>query len=363
MTSSKDTVNGSWSYTYDEFNRLKAAANSINSLAWNYDRFGNRWQQTVLAGSATQVSLAFGANNQTSSYSYDAAGNVTNDGLNKYVYDAEDRVTCTVSIFAGGSCTATTGTHYAYDTDGLRIAKYSNSTLTNQYIYNLQGAMMTELDGSGNWVRGEIYAGGKYLGTYDSGATTFGMGDWLGTVRYCANPNGSQAETCTSLPFGDGLSCSDGQGGPSNKHFTGQLHDWESGLDYFGARYYAGVQGRFLTPDWSATPEAVPYGHFENPQSLNLYAYVGNNPITDTDPDGHDQSSEPGGVDPNAQLEAEKGDNGGAVANEMLTSWQTGKEHATVSEAASRPQPKYVPQDKQQSGDPTLPTEVQDTTS
>lgn len=75
---------------------------------------------------------------------------------------------------------------------------------------------------------------------------------------------------------------------PSNKHFTGKLRDQDTGLDYFGARYFAGVQGRFLTPDWSATPEAVPYGHFETPQSLNLYAYVKNNPITDVDVDGHE---------------------------------------------------------------------------
>jgi RHS repeat-associated protein len=55
----------------------------------------------------------------------------------------------------------------------------------------------------------------------------------------------------------------------------------------FGARYYSSTFGRFLTPDWSATPVAIPYAVMGNPQTLNLYAYVENNPITDTDPDGH----------------------------------------------------------------------------
>jgi RHS repeat-associated protein len=70
--------------------------------------------------------------------------------------------------------------------------------------------------------------------------------------------------------------------------FTGKERDSESGLDEFGARYYASPLGRFMTPDWEARPTDVPYAHFGNPQSLNLYSYVENNPITTGDPDGHD---------------------------------------------------------------------------
>ena len=55
--------------------------------------------------------------------------------------------------------------------------------------------------------------------------------------------------------------------------------------------------GRFMTPDWAAKPEAVPYSSLDNPQSLNLYAYVGNNPLSHVDADGHiyDGSSDSGG--------------------------------------------------------------------
>ena len=62
---------------------------------------------------------------------------------------------------------------------------------------------------------------------------------------------------------------------------TGKERDSESGNDYFGARYYASTMGRFMSPDPMG-------GHYENPQTLNKYAYVINNPLTLTDPTGLD---------------------------------------------------------------------------
>jgi len=70
-------------------------------------------------------------------------------------------------------------------------------------------------------------------------------------------------------------------------HYTGKERDAESGNDYFGARYYASSMGRFLSPDWSAKVTPVPYAKLDNPQSLNLYSYVWNNPLSRNDPDGH----------------------------------------------------------------------------
>jgi RHS repeat-associated protein len=75
--------------------------------------------------------------------------------------------------------------------------------------------------------------------------------------------------------------------------YTGKERDSESGLDMFGARYYGSSLGRFMTPDWAAKPVTVPYAHFGNPQSLNLYSYVQNNPTTVGDPDGHDVNQLP----------------------------------------------------------------------
>jgi RHS repeat-associated protein len=74
----------------------------------------------------------------------------------------------------------------------------------------------------------------------------------------------------------------------SNRYkFTGKERDSESGLDYFGARYYSNGLGRWVSADWSAKPVPVPYADFGDPQSLNLYSYVGDSPLGSLDPDGH----------------------------------------------------------------------------
>ena len=68
---------------------------------------------------------------------------------------------------------------------------------------------------------------------------------------------------------------------------TGKERDAESGNDYFGARYYASSMGRWLSPDWAAKAEPVPYAKLDDPQTLNLYRYMRNNPLGGVDADGH----------------------------------------------------------------------------
>lgn len=69
--------------------------------------------------------------------------------------------------------------------------------------------------------------------------------------------------------------------------FTGKELDDETGLYNYGARYYSPALGRFMTPDWSRKPVPVPYANLKDPQTLNLYAYVRNNPVSLPDLDGH----------------------------------------------------------------------------
>src|ERR1700685_3086424 len=69
----------------------------------------------------------------------------------------------------------------------------------------------------------------------------------------------------------------------SSSWFTGKERDTESGLDYFGARYYASSMGRFSSPDEPFVDQSS-----GDPQSWNLYSYVRKNPLSNTDPNGQD---------------------------------------------------------------------------
>lgn len=68
-----------------------------------------------------------------------------------------------------------------------------------------------------------------------------------------------------------------------NYKFEGKKRDTETGNDDFGARYYSSRLGRWLSADWSAVPAPVPYANLTNPQALNLYAIVSDNPETFAD--------------------------------------------------------------------------------
>ena len=174
---------------------------------------------------------------------------------------------------------------YAYDANGQRVQKITPSA-TSSYLYDLAGREVVQY-GPCSPCRDEIYAGGRHLATYNNSTTYFIHPDWLGTERARSSVSGALCETITSLPFGDGQSTSGSCSDISPMHFTGKERDSESGLDNFGARYYSSSSGRFASPDWSPKPVSVPYADYANPQSLNLYAYVRNNPATGRDADGH----------------------------------------------------------------------------
>jgi RHS repeat-associated protein len=205
---------------------------------------------------------------------------------------------------------------YLYDASGLRVGKATftgsfparNATcaapgaaagfaLTNQYLLDQSGDQATELDGAGNWKHSNVWTGARLDASYDTLGLHFHLADPLGTRRVQANVNGLVENNFQSLPFGDELtaipnpSCLPANNcyseDPTEHHYTGKERDAESGNDYFGARYYASSMGRFMSPDWSAKEEPVPYAQMNDPQSLNLYAYVRNNPLTRVDADGH----------------------------------------------------------------------------
>jgi hypothetical protein len=149
-----DSVTGAWSNLgYDSLNRLSAGtqlpvSGLPQSYCWTYDSFGNRTAQAIsnqpftntagatacqLAGSATllaNTAANFDASNRMTATSqnpnqangYDTAGNVINDGVNSYLYDAEGRICAVANSPVPGM---TTMTEYIYDAEGNRVAKGS----------------------------------------------------------------------------------------------------------------------------------------------------------------------------------------------------------------------------------------------
>jgi len=312
VLSANDTVNGNWTYGYDPFNRLIGSNKNSGQQTYSYvyDRFGNRWQQNAPQGGNQFIATFTGNNpgnpqnsNRMDGYSYDASGNLLNDGSHTYFYDAESRITQVGGTL--GTCSTATAC-YVYDANGQRIRKTTGGTSVD-YLYDLSGHEVAEVSSAGLWNRGEVYVDGKHLATYFGGTTYFNHADWLGTQRMRTNMSAASCETVASLPFGDGQTTSGSCGDPSPMHFTGKERDSESGLDDFEARYYSSSLGRFVIPDWSASPEPIPYAHVADPQSLNLYSYIMNNPLSSVDKDGHCRVC-PDGMSPEAKQRIDKAD-------------------------------------------------------
>ena len=269
VLTANDSVNGNWTYGYDGLNRLSTAGKTGQAFSYVYDRYGNRTQENP--GSQ----FSFDAHNHItypSGYVYDTAGNLTSDGNCSYTWDGEERM-------ATATCPGSGTTTYIYDAEGRRVAKASGSTITEEYLYNLAGQRVSTYGPypGMTWMRDEIWAGSRHLATYANGTTYFNHADGLGTERARTAVNGSIYQTCTSLPFGDGQSCVGTD--PTPYHFTGLPRDTETGNDSALFRYFDYAQGRWLSPDPLG-------GDITNPQSLNRYAYVMNNPTTLTDPLG-----------------------------------------------------------------------------
>ncbi len=176
------------------------------------------------------------------------------------------------------------GVTYTYDGDGRRVQK-SNGKL---YWYGAGGEILNESDAAGTITDEYVFFGGRRIArrNVSSGNIYYYFADHLGSSRVILQSG--QTSPCYDADF-------DPFGGehivtntcPQNYKFTGKERDTETNLDNFEARYYSSQFGRFHSADWSAIPVPVPYADLGNPQTLNLYAYVKNNPLNLTDPTGH----------------------------------------------------------------------------
>jgi RHS repeat-associated protein len=260
-------------FAYDGVNRLTMAQETGSwGRTFDYDQWGNIAVTTpnnvVPLNVNTATSLnQYNANNQRSDLGqgYDAAGNQTL--MNPQItltYDAENRQTA-----------ASGGYTYTYDGAGRRVMKVGGG-VTTVFVYDAMGELAAEYSNAANT---------------SPCLTCYLSYDHLGTTRLVTDASGRVVSRHDYLPFGEeipsGVGGRDGAWGSGadgvNQKFTGKERDAESGLDYFGARYYGGALGRFTSPDDPSNDQDE-----HDPQSWSLYSYVRSNPLRSIDPNGED---------------------------------------------------------------------------
>jgi len=148
------------------------------------------------------------------------------------------------------------------------------------------GNLLLRYTGDSN-SRSFIPFNGRLLAEYYCGGMIFDHPDEIGSATTATDCTGNLVNEKLYYPFGEFWT---GYALPNlglHQEFA-KLPDYDPETDQYNTanRHYS-PSGRWMSPDWSAKPQPVPYANFENPQSLNLYAYVQNNPLTGTDPNGH----------------------------------------------------------------------------
>jgi RHS repeat-associated protein len=275
------------SYTYDALYRL-VSANTTGStaypqwgLSWTYDRYGNRTAQTVTAGSgmpSNSVTVDATTNRIIGApYSYDASGNMTNDGSNTLTWDGENRATSSVNGSNSGN--------YFYDGNGLRIKKVAViNGVTTTTIYVFSGTQVIAEYDNGAAVaspsREHIYSGRQKIATIQGATTTYQHSDLL-SARILTDINGNLVGQRGHFPYGETWYET---GTLTKVKFTTYERDDDSGNDYAMDRTYANRLGRFSSVDPLT-------GNMSDPQSLNRYTYALNDPINLVDPLGDSDGS------------------------------------------------------------------------
>jgi RHS repeat-associated protein len=273
----------SQAFTYDQVNRILSAGTTATNgtycwgYQYSYDAWGNLLSQagwTPTYNGCTETTMAAvtaNGDNQISGFSYDASGNTLNDGNYTYTWDGESQMKTAA------------GVTYAYDGEGRRAAKVGSKL----YWYGSGGEILAETDAAGNTLNEYIFFGGKRVAVVPAaGSVLYYAEDLLGSSRVLVQSNGTLCYDGDFTPFGGEKAYTSTC--PQNYKFEGKERDTETQNDDFGARYYTWRFGRWLSSDWSAVPVAVPYANLANPQTLNLYSMVADDPESFADLDGHD---------------------------------------------------------------------------
>jgi RHS repeat-associated protein len=272
------TVNGTNAYQKWEYFREQVGTNNNSAPQWV--------GINVRAPQATNSGSVYLPQNPETNL-YDLDGNETSDGHFICVWDAENRLVNLTSL-TNAPAASKYKLDFTYDYAGRRIQKVvstASGTNTNCFVYDgwnvvaiLDGASTllysftwgTDLSGS---MQGAGGVGGLLSMTVNSGTnagTYFYCYDGNGNVVALVNAaNGSVAANWEYGPFGEVIRATGPMAKVNPFMFSTKFYDWESGLYYYGARYYNPLTGRWIGRDPAEEDEGGP----------NLYAFCGNDGI------------------------------------------------------------------------------------
>jgi RHS repeat-associated protein len=279
------TVNGGVADRKGEF--FHKAINVANSG-------GPVWQEvTNCAGTSTVTGgLVFPAGSQT--HVYDADGNLTSDGIWTYQWDAENRlISMSMTNISGIANSNRLRLDFAYDYMNRRISKIVSTNSgsafvpqsTNYFIYDgwnliavftpagaIQQSFVWGLDLRGTMANAGGVGG--LLAIANSGTNYFASYDGNGNITGLIN--GTDKSTSARYeysPFGELIRATGPMAKTNPFRFSTKFCDDESGLDYYGYRYYNSTTGRWMGRDSAG----------EDKGGINLFNFVDNDPISQVD--------------------------------------------------------------------------------
>ena len=257
-------------FDYDDLDRLDwADGNNLYGIkTYSYDKAGNILTKdglTYTYGNGNRI-----ASDGLYTFTHDVNGNIVTrtdgTGTETFTYDGLNRL-----VHLSGPVTES----YAYDDFETRVKKISGGETT--YYFNKYYEEAWSGGSSPDETIKHYFADDHRIATRDNEGLKFKYSDHLGSATRIANTSGTEIKANWYMPFGADAA-ETGTAFVKYK-YTDKEQD-ETGLYYYGARYYDAELGRFMAAD-SILPD--PY----DSQQLNRFAYVRNNPVKLVDPDGH----------------------------------------------------------------------------